>query len=128
MRAWREAHPGYGKGRSVKKTAALQDDCGAQALEFKGDSEDSVATALQDVIKAQPLVLIGLIAHLTGSALQDDISESTRRLLKLGEDILGGRAGDGDPTNIVPAAGAPGSSPFQLGRSQAGAGPAHRTV
>jgi hypothetical protein len=128
VRAWRDVHPGYGKGRRVKESAALQDDCRAQALELKGDSGISVSAALQDVISAQPLVLIGLIAHLTGSALQDDISESTRRLLKLGEDILGGRSGDGDQTGAVSGAGAPGSSPFQLGRPQIGAGSAHRTV
>lgn len=128
MRTWREAHPGYGKGRRVKESTALQDDCQAQALESKGDSGVSVSAALQDVLASQPLVLIGLIAHLTGSALQDDISESTRRLLKLGEDIVGGRSGDGDQTSAVSGAGAPGASPFQLGRPQTGTGAAHRTV
>ncbi|CAE6900529.1 hypothetical protein [Paraburkholderia domus] len=37
------------------------------------------------------LLLIGLIAHLTDSALQEDIARSTRRLLQLGQDILSGR-------------------------------------
>jgi hypothetical protein len=116
VRAWREAHPGYGKGKSVKKRSALQDDCRTQEVESKGNSDVFVPAALQDVISAQPLVLIGLIAHLTGSALQDDITESTRRLLKLGEDILGGRSGNGDQTGAVPRAGTSGANAFQLGR------------
>src|ERR1035437_6236941 len=58
VRAWRDGHPGYGKGRRAKKSAALQDDCHAQVLESKGDSGVSVSTALQDVIASQPLVLI----------------------------------------------------------------------
>jgi hypothetical protein len=43
---------------------------------------------LQDVLMAQPAVLIGLIAHLVGTPLQDDIVRTTGRLLRLGQDIL----------------------------------------
>jgi hypothetical protein len=43
---------------------------------------------LQDVLTAQPAVLIGLIAHLVGTPLQDDIVRTTGRLLRLGQDIL----------------------------------------
>jgi hypothetical protein len=53
-------------------------------------------TALQEICAAQPIVLMGLIAHLSGSALQQDIARTSRRLLQLGHDILGGRV-DGDP-------------------------------
>src|ERR1022692_3489491 len=64
VQAWRARHPGYWrKGR------------GASA-------------ALQDVLLAQPAVLIGLIAHLVGTPLQDDIVRTTDRLLRLGQDIL----------------------------------------
>src|SRR5215831_17675558 len=64
VRAWRSRHPGYWrKGRRV-------------------------GIALQDVSMAQPAVLIGLIAHMVGTPLQDDIVRTTDRLLRLGQDIL----------------------------------------
>ena len=47
-----------------------------------------VENALQDVLTAQPTVFVGLIAQLTGSALQDDIAKATRRLRQLGDDVL----------------------------------------
>ena len=43
---------------------------------------------LQEVLTAQPAVLIGLIAHMVGTPLQDDIVRTTDRLLRLGQDIL----------------------------------------
>jgi hypothetical protein len=46
--------------------------------------------ALQDDFFMQPTVLVGLIAHLTGLALQDDIAATARRLQQLGRDILYG--------------------------------------
>jgi hypothetical protein len=46
--------------------------------------------ALQDSFFMQPAVLVGLIAHLTGLSLQDDIAMTARRLQQLGRDILGG--------------------------------------
>jgi hypothetical protein len=45
-------------------------------------------SALQELLLAQPLVLIGLIANLTGSALQEDVARTGRRLEQLGRDIL----------------------------------------
>ena len=47
-----------------------------------------MTSALQDLLLAQPTVLIGLIAHLTGCTLQDDIASSVVCMLKLGNDIL----------------------------------------
>jgi len=46
--------------------------------------------ALQDLWIAQPIVLIGLIAHLWGSPLQDVIAPTVARLYQLGFDIQGG--------------------------------------
>jgi hypothetical protein len=48
------------------------------------------ANALQDAFFMQPAVLVGLIAHLTGLSLQDDIAMTARRLQQLGRDILCG--------------------------------------
>jgi hypothetical protein len=37
----------------------------------------------------QPALIIGLIANLTGSTLQDDIAATSRRFIDFGRDILG---------------------------------------
>ena len=47
-----------------------------------------VRSPLQDLLAAQPAVLIGLIAHLVGTPQQEDIVRTTDRLLRLGRDIL----------------------------------------
>jgi hypothetical protein len=60
----------------------------AQAIGSARETIDFVCSPLQDVISAQPAVLIGLIAHLVGTPLQDDIVRTTDRLLRLGRDIL----------------------------------------
>ena len=91
VKAWRAAHSGYGRRARAKTGVALQDDCRTQAFEPPSESATLASAALQDVFVAQPAVLIGLIAHISGSALQDDIARSTRRLVELGQDILGGR-------------------------------------
>jgi len=91
VRAWRKAHPGYWR-RGAKVGDALQDDCRAQVAEMKGQSGETAATALQDVLASQSFVLIGLIAQITGITLQDDIAFAGRRLLRLGQDIVGGKS------------------------------------
>jgi hypothetical protein len=60
----------------------------AQAIGSPAETANFVRSPLQDVISAQPAVLIGLIAHLVGTPLQDDIVRTTDRLLRLGQDIL----------------------------------------
>jgi hypothetical protein len=71
VRRWRAAHPGYWRGNPVKPRIALQDDCCVQAIETQKESATLANAALQEVFAAQPLVLLGLIANLTGSALQE---------------------------------------------------------
>lgn len=88
VRRWRAAHPGY--WRRAQLSPALQEDSHTQGIESKKGSATLARAALQEVFAAQPLVLLGLIANLTGSALQEDIATTSRRLLRLGQDILGG--------------------------------------
>jgi hypothetical protein len=100
VQVWRAAHPGYWRrprGHSVAMPGApvaLQDLCLPQVLESAGEAQGILQPALQDLLLDQPAVLIGFIAQFTGSALQDDIARSARRLVELGHDILAGRTGD----------------------------------
>jgi hypothetical protein len=96
VRAWRAAHPGYWRS-GVLRRRALQDDSLAQAHESEGKSGFLMASPLQELSSAQPLVLMGLIAHLTGSALQDDIASSARGFRQLANDILRGAGAPPDP-------------------------------
>jgi hypothetical protein len=73
-----------------------------QAVETKEESPFLTGDALQEILSAQPAVLIGLIAHLTDGALQEDIALSTRRLLQLGQDILSGGREHGDQAGHLP--------------------------
>lgn len=56
---------------------------------LKVGAESSAPRALQELLQQQPVVLIGLLAHLSASTLQDDIALAGQRLLQLGQDVLG---------------------------------------
>ena len=100
VQSWRVAHPGYWRrpggqrGAPLAPALALQDLCLQQVVESAAHSPVILQPALQDLWRNQPAVLIGFIAQFTGSALQDDIARSARRLVELGHDILAGRTGD----------------------------------
>jgi len=87
VQAWRSRHPGYWrKGRPADP--ALQDVSTAQPSDCADKTDAAARPPLQELLAAQPAVLIGLIAHLVGTPLQDDIVRTTDRLLRLGRDIL----------------------------------------
>ena len=88
VRVWRAAHPGYWRSHQRRGRVALQDALVVQEVE---KNEDLPNFALQDALQCQGPVLIGLIAQLTDSTLQDALTETTRGLLQLGQDILSGR-------------------------------------
>jgi hypothetical protein len=88
VRAWRAAHPGY----SRQGAPALQEHSLAQATDSNEKSASLTPSPLQDLSRAQPLVLYGLIAHLTGAALQEDIALAARRFHSLAQDILNAEA------------------------------------
>jgi hypothetical protein len=52
--------------------------------------QDISGSPLQEILVAQPYVLIGVIGHLWDCALQEDIACAGARLLQLGRDICGG--------------------------------------
>ena len=88
VQQWREANPGYWRGKRKRKPDALQDPLNPQAAENNTDNVKFAQDGLQDFLIAQPPVLLGLIANFTGNALQDDIVMTLQRLQKLGQDIV----------------------------------------
>lgn len=108
VRAWRATHPGYWRRAAAagsEPVVALQDICQPQPIEIPANAEISSGDALQDLLLLQPAVLVGFIAQFTGSALQDDIVRSTRRLVELGQDILAGRVRHEHQTGHPPRSG-----------------------
>jgi len=53
----------------------------AQPVGSMIETANSVRSPLQEVLTAHPAVLIGLIAHIVGTPLQDDIVRTTDRAI-----------------------------------------------
>ena len=90
VQVWRAANPGYGRARR-KVSAALQDTLPAQVIDSIDETPDRgeipKVPALQDALPPLDLMVTGLIAHVFGFALQDDIDMAMARLVQLGSDI-----------------------------------------
>jgi hypothetical protein len=90
VRAWRAAHPGYGRGRR-QASPALQDGLPVQMIDLIEETPDRgelpEMPALQDALPPLEPMLTGLIAHVFGFALQDDIDQIKVRLVQIGTDI-----------------------------------------
>ena len=80
VQAWRKAHRGYWRDPR-KRSRALQDHCVGQALVPPEDQPALDPRALQELLITQGLTLTGLVAQLTGSALQENIALTTQRLI-----------------------------------------------
>lgn len=117
VRRWRAEHPDRPIKRGPKPRSALQDERVTQIAGSIGESGDLATEALQDVKASQRLVLIGLIANMTDCTLQEEIALTSRRLLRLGQDVVNGVPGYGDKAITVPPASSAGAAPVQLGRS-----------
>lgn len=88
VQEWRKANSGYWRKKSSDCEKPLQDSLPSQSTLNQSDRDSSGRNALQDICSLQLPLLLGLISHLTGHTLQDNIEESTRRIIDLGEDIL----------------------------------------
>ena len=92
VRDWRQAHPGYWKRQSRKAHGTLQETCSKQVPENEALASKPAPQvsrpALQDLCAVQTPLLVGLIAQLTDTVLQEDIVSFTRRLIAKGQDIL----------------------------------------
>jgi hypothetical protein len=97
VRQWRLAHPGYSRRKGTG--GALQDivtNIPVTEREVTPNTpplKQPLLPALQDFDILQIPVLVGLIAHLTGSTLQDEIDISARRLQQLGLDVISAKGG-----------------------------------
>jgi len=127
VQQWRAKNPHYWKQAQTDPDNAppLQDPLMTQTTDNEQKSTDLKPDPLQDALMAQPFVLIGLIAHLTGSALQDDIVRTSRKLQQLGEDFLNkpnSNKGDYDVISSLtqPRTTAANSPSVQLDRSPPG--------
>ena len=87
VRAWRSRNPGYWR-KAQRRSTALQDVSTTQTVDIARKTANFARSPLQEVLTAQPAVLIGLIAHLVGTSLQEDLVRTTDRLVRLGQDIL----------------------------------------
>ena len=102
VRDWRARHPNRCvKKFPPKKSAVLQDGLTPQNTVNTGNIARLEPCLLQDIIHAQPYVILGLIANITGAALQDDMAITVRRLLNMGLDIASQPiTGKGEPHDI----------------------------
>jgi hypothetical protein len=96
VQLWRQENPGYWRRKAPEVATepdALQETLMPQEMEtqiLNKRVEKPGQDALQDSFFLQPAVFVGLIAQLSGLALQDDIASMVRRLQPLGSDILDG--------------------------------------
>lgn len=127
VRAWRVATPGYFRNRKPhgpKGEIALQETLAAQPVDIERietNLAQEATDALQDSCLARNPVFVGLVAVLSGLALQEDIASFSRKLLSRGEDILRipprgpPHKQDNETQNhTVPGASAACASPVQL--------------
>ena len=87
VRDWRAANPGYGQ-RGEGRPDALQEMMSLQVAAGQEPTGQDEQDALQETWRAQPPLLVGLIAHLAGTALQEDMAVVLRRLITRGQALL----------------------------------------
>jgi len=128
VRQWRAKTPGYWK-RRPKTSGTLQELVPAQVAQNKEVVQTTSPPPLQDFVAAQPPLLLGLIAHLVDSPLQEVVEQTALRLLQKGQSILDMRSAmkpkgntyADKETSPVPGTASPGSATVQLGGSAPGA-------
>ena len=123
VREWRKKHPEHGGKKKPAKQEVLQDSLQEESQSKQEVEPQFVSPVLQDACSSQTAVIIGLIAHLTGQVLQDDIAATARRLQEFGNDILN-RSHQGGTYDLeasrLSGPGPPGSGAVQLGGSPSG--------
>jgi len=125
VRQWRLAHPGYsrrkGSGDALQDIVNHIPEAKHEVTPNTPPLKQPLLPALQDFDILQIPVLVGLIAHLTGSTLQDEIDLSARRLQQLGLDVISAKGGRYDPqVSNLPRPHSYHSRTVQLGGSPSG--------
>jgi hypothetical protein len=86
IQEWRAANPGYWRRRVRIGRYRISGDLAEVVREF----------ALQDMIDAHFSLVVGLVSHLSGTTLQDEIASEIRRITMLGHGMLLQSAGASD--------------------------------
>lgn len=94
VREWRAEHPRYWQGHKRQRVVALQNAMKPVQMPLlevdKPVSEKNGATKrIPTLLEEQSPVVVGLIAHLTGSTLQNAIGEMAVRLFETGRAVMG---------------------------------------
>jgi hypothetical protein len=89
VRAWRAAHPGYWRRKGSRGAVALQEISKAQPVSPQSEARPDVSPALQDLLKSQDPLVLGLVIALADTALQEDIVGMTQRLITKGRAAMG---------------------------------------
>ena len=102
VRRWRAAHPGYWRRSALQERSVLQEHSLRQVSDSNEETASLAPDPLQELCRAQPLVLLGLIAHLTDATLQEDIARASRHFQQLAQDLLNPGVTHGDQTTPPP--------------------------
>ena len=87
VKAWRAAHPGYWRRRSATAENAVRSKTELSSLLAPFALQDP-CVALQDSWNPQVTALVGLIAWVRGTALQNVIADDLRDIMFAGRAIL----------------------------------------
>lgn len=103
VRAWRKDHPGYWRKKKPLSKATQPADF--QSVKPEQESCNVPAKAprtLQDFCLTEHPAFVGLISMVTGSTLQDEIEATGRRLILQGQNILGLKVREVQPSTSTP--------------------------
>jgi hypothetical protein len=89
VQAWRAEHPGYWRRKRRRAPDALQEISKSQPLRKQQEALQDVSPALQDILKSQDPLVLGLVIQLADTALQEDIVGMTQRLITKGRAVMG---------------------------------------
>lgn len=89
VQRWRAAHPGYWRRKRAGGGVALQEILIEQPVDDQREGKADVSPAIQDFLKSQDPLVLGLVIQLADTALQEDIVGLTQRLITRGRAVMG---------------------------------------
>lgn len=87
VRAWRAANPGRQR-RPRHAPAVLQEMMDTQSAPEHEPTAQDGGMVLQETWRTQPPLLLGLIAHMSGSVLQEEMEPMVRQLITRGQALI----------------------------------------